>query len=243
MKNLLIILLFPLVVAANIPSIDGIALNPVDKIENVQVFAAENKDDRLYFASYNTTIEGDFDKALEFVVNFPKRCNNSYRKERKFLPKNEDCVYHNENMIESKIERKLKILYEDKGNVIDRFVLKRRIWNKGLHTYNDLVIVSEQPKEKGQLRVVEVSYRLLQDDEAKSLIEDPLPFDNAFYHTIGTYRLIKLPDNKIEIKYSYETKTNHWFLTSGMIQSSVHSSLARGARYAVDGISGAINGK
>ena len=243
MKHLLLILLYPFFVAASIPTIDGVQLSPVDKINDVQVYAAENKDDRLYFASYETLINGDFDKALDFVVNFPRRCNNSYRRERKFLAQDFDCVYHNENMIESKIERNLKITEEKNANLIDRFVLKRRIWNKGLHTYNDLVHVTELPKEKGQLRVVEVRYRLLQDEEAKKLIEDPVPFDNAFYHTIGIYRLIKLPDNKIQIKYSYETKTNHWFLTGGLIQGSVHSSLARGARYAVDGISGAINGK
>src|SRR5690606_787127 len=175
-----------------------------------------------------------------FVVNFPSRCNNSYRKERKFLAKDAECVYHNENMIESQIVRDLKI--KEKGeNEIDRFVLKRRIWNKGLHTYNDLVTVTELPKEGNQEKVIEVSYKLLSDEESAKLIDNPLPFDNAFYYTIGTYRLIKLPNNRIEIKYSYQTKTNHWFLTSSMIQGSVHSSLASGARYAVDGISGAIN--
>lgn len=239
--KILIVLLLPLFVGAAVPVVDGVKLAKKDKIKDVQIYAAEKDGDRVYYASYETTIEGDFDKAVHFVVNFPSRCNNSYRKERKFLAKDVECVYHNENMIESQIERKLKVLYEDQGNVIDRFVLKRRIWNKGLHTYNDLVMVKELPKQGKQEKVIEVSYRLLNDEEAAELIDNPLPFDNAFYYTIGTYRLIKLPENKIQIQYSYQTKTNHWFLTSSMIQGSVHSSLASGARYAVDGISGAIN--
>lgn len=238
--KLLIVLLFPFLVGAAVPVVDGVKLAEQDKIKDVQIYAAEKDGNRIYFASYETVIDGDFDQALHFVVNFPSRCNNSYRKERKFLAKDAECVYHNENMIESQIVRELKI--KDKGeNEIDRFVLKRRIWNKGLHTYNDLVTVKEIKPEDKQQRVVEVSYRLLNDDESAKLIDNPLPFDNAFHYTIGTYRLIKLPQNKIQIQYSYETKTNHWFLTSGMIQGSVHSSLASGARYAVDGISGAIN--
>lgn len=238
----LITLLFPLLVSAAVPVIDGVELAKKDTIKDVSVFAAEKDDTRLYFASYETMIEGDFDKAVDFVVNFPRRCNNSYRQERKLTKRDVDCVYHNENMIESQIVRDLKS-NQKTPNEIDRFVLKRRIWNKGLHTYNDLVSVTNEKPEAGQEKLIQVSYRLLADDEAKQLISDPVPFDNAFHFTIGTYRLAKLKDNKILIRYSYTTKTKHWFLTSGMIQGSIHTSLANGARYAVDGISGAINGK
>lgn len=236
----LIVLFFPFFVGAAVPVVDGVKLGKEEVIKDVRVLSAEKDDSIFYHASYQTAISGDYEKALQFVLNFPQRCNNSYRRERKLTSKENECVYHNDNLIESQIVRELKTKDKEQFEV-DRFVLKRRIWNKGLHTYNDLVTVKELKPESNQERLVEISYRLLHDEEANKLIDNPVPFDNAFYYTVGTYRMGKQKDGKISIKYSYVTKTDHWFLTSGMVQGSIYSSLANGARYAVDGISGAIN--
>lgn len=237
--KLLILLFFPVMVGAALPVIDGVKLEKKDVIKDVQVLSANKDDSIIYLATYKTQFHGNFDRALEYVLDFSKRCNNAYKKERKLTSKDFVCTHHNDNLIESQIVKTLKIKNES-PEIIERFVVKRRIWNKGLHSYNDLVTVKKIAANNGEKRRVEVSYRLLKDEEAKSLIDDPVPFDNAFYHTVGTYRMAESESGKILIDYSYETKTDHWFLTSSMIQSSIYSSLANGTRYAVDGISGAL---
>lgn len=235
--KLLTLLFFPFFIAAAVPNVqlDGVPLNEEKKIKDVLIHFGEKDDMRLYYAFYNTHFAGDMEKALEFVINFPNRCNNSYRKERKFLEKDFNCPFHNENLIETQIVRELKKKEEVPG-MIDQFVLKRRIWNKGLHTYNDLVTIKKIPTKEGELKAVEVTYRLLTDEESKSFIDNPVPFDNAFFYTVGTYRLAQTKDGKIDVQYSYATKTDHWFLTSGMVQGSIHSSIATGVRLAVDSI-------
>ncbi len=235
--KLIPLLFFPFLIAAAVPTVelDGVTLGKQERIKDVQIYFGEKDDVRLYQAFYNTNFSGDMKKALEFVVNFPNRCNNSYRKERKFLEKDFNCPIHNENLIETQIVRELKKTQQTPG-MIDQFVLKRRIWNKGLHTYNDLVTVKKLTPKEGESEAVEVSYRLLTDEESKSFIDNPVPFDNAFFYTVGTYRLAQSKDGKVDVQYSYATKTDHWFLTSGMVQGSIHSSIATGVRLAVDSI-------
>lgn len=235
----LIFLVFPFIVNAALPMIDGVKLEKEEVIKDVHVLSANKDDSIFYLATYKTEFQGNFDRALEYVLDFSKRCNNAYKKERKLTDKDFVCTHHNDNLIESQIVKTLKVKDEN-PDLVERFVVKRRIWNKGLHSYNDLVTVKKVAINKGEKRRLEVSYRLLQDDEAKSLIDDPVPFNNAFYHTVGTYRMAETDNGKILIDYSYETKTDHWFLTSSMIQGSIYSSLANGTRYAVDGISGAL---
>lgn len=235
----LITILFPSLVFAALPVVDGVELGKEEKIKDVQVLSAEKGDSIIYLANYKAEFSGSFDTALKYVLDFSQRCNNSYKKERKLTEKNFECAYHNDNLIESQIVRDLKIKDETPG-LVDRFVVKRRIWNKGLHSYNDLVTVKELKPGTNEKRKMVVSYRLLKDDESKSLIDNPVPFDNAFYYTVGTYRMSETKDGKITVNYSYETKTDHWFLTSSMVQGSIYSSLANGTRYAVDGIQGAL---
>tara|TARA_R110000868_G_scaffold132381_10_gene343362 strand:- start:2924 stop:3652 length:729 start_codon:yes stop_codon:yes gene_type:complete len=237
------LMFLPFMVMAANPVIDGVELSKEEKIKDVLIRSGEKSDSIIYLASYKTQFDGSFDKALEYVLDFPKRCNNSYKKERKLTAKDFECVYHNDNLIESQIVKQLKV--EDKNPaIVDRFVVKRRIWNKGLHSYNDLVTVTKQEPKENEVRRLTVSYRLLKDEESKSLIEDPVPFDNAFYYTVGTYRMAETKDGKVTVDYTYETKTDHWFLTSSMVQGSIFESIAKGSRYAVDGIQGALtNGK
>ncbi|MBH47354.1 MAG: hypothetical protein CME71_04195 [Halobacteriovorax sp.] len=237
------LLVFPIIALGANPIIDGVELGKEEKIKDVIVRSAEKSDSRIYLANYNAVFNGSFDKALSYVLDFPKRCNNSYRKERKLTEKDFECIYHNDNLIESQIIKDLKVKDEN-PNIVDRFVVKRRIWNKGLHSYNDLVTVTKETPKENEVRRLTVSYRLLKDDESKKLIDDPVPFNNAFYYTMGTYRMAETKDGKVTVEYSYETKTDHWFLTSSMIQGSIYSSIANGTRYAVDGIQGALtNGK
>jgi hypothetical protein len=233
----IILFLFPSIISAAIATVevDGVKLNDEKKIKDVSILTGEKDGTRLYHATFDSYFNGKFEDALNFVTDFTKRCNNSYRKERKFLSKEVECPYHNENLIESQMVRELKKKEQAPG-LVDQFVLKRRIWNKGLHTYNDFVTVRELDPGKDEKRVVEVSYRLLDDKESKEFIEDPVPFDNAFHYTVGTYRLIQTKENKILVNYSYVTKTKHWFLTSSMIQGSVLDSMAKGVRLAVDSI-------
>jgi len=237
--RVLICLVFPFIVNAALPVIDGVKLEKKEVIKEVHVLSANKDDSIFYLATYKTEFQGNFDRALEYVLDFSKRCNNAYKKERKLTSQDFVCTRHNDNLIESQIVKTLKVK-DESPDLVERFVVKRRIWNKGLHTYNDLVTVKKVTTNKGEKRRLEVSYRLLKDEEAKSLIDDPVPFDNAFYHTVGTYRMAETDNGKILIDYSYETKTDHWFLTSSMIQGSIYSSLANGTRYAVDGISGAL---
>ncbi len=235
----LIFLVFPLIVNASLPVIDGVKLEQKEIIKDVNVLSANKDDSIFYLATYKTEFHGNFDRALEYVLDFSKRCNNAYKKERKLTTKDFVCTIHNDNLIESQIVKDLKIK-DDNPQLVERFVVKRRIWNKGLHSYNDLVTVKKVTTNKGEKRRLEVTHRLLKDEEANSLIIDPVPFDNAFYHTVGTYRMAETESGKILVDYTYETKTDHWFLTSSMVQGSIYSSLANGTRYAIDGISGAL---
>ncbi len=235
----LVVLLFPLVVGASLPVIDGVQLDKEEKIREVRVLSGNKDDSIFYLATYKTEFKGNFDRALEYVLDFTQRCNNSYKKERKLTPKDFVCAHHNDNLIESQIVKNLKVK-DESPELLDQFVVKRRIWNKGLHSYNDLVKVQSVKTKAGEKRKVIVTYRLLKDDESKQLIDDPVPFDNAFYHTVGTYRMTETDDGKILVDYSYETKTDHWFLTSSFVQSKIYTSIANGTRYAVDGISGAL---
>lgn len=235
----LIFLVFPLIVNASLPVIDGVKLEQKETIKDVNVLSANKDDSIFYLATYKTEFQGSFDRAVEYVLDFSRRCNNAYKKERKLTTKDFVCTIHNDNLIESQIVKDLKIK-DDNPQIVERFVVKRRIWNKGLHSYNDLVTVKKVATNKGEKRRLEVTHRLLKDEEANSLIIDPVPFDNAFYHTVGTYRMAETESGKILVDYTYETKTDHWFLTSSMIQGSIYSSLANGTRYAIDGISGAL---
>lgn len=197
-----------------------------DKKHGITLKSGKKGDVRMYQASITQTFNGNLENIKNSVINFEDKCNNEKSDERRYLKKKKKCQYLNQNLVESKIKRKIK-KYQSEKNEIDRFVIFRHASNRGTHTHNDLLKIYQYKNAKAQDEI-KVSMRMLSEKEAKKVIKDPIETSTAFLHTFGEFIITVVGPNKVQVSYTYTSKTDHWLINKSISAGKVFDSMSSG---------------
>jgi hypothetical protein len=154
---------------------------------------------------------------------FDQRCNNEYIDKRKLTDKNIKCKYHNGNVVENFIHRDLK-KYEKEKDEIDRIMISRRIYNREEFSQTDIVKVYQYQKD-GR-KVIKITMEMLNEDDAKKFITTKVKTESAFNKAYGVFLLTELAPNKVELEYTYSSRTDHWLINKSIAAGEVFENMA-----------------
>jgi hypothetical protein len=202
---------------------EGKEMEGKKEIEGAILHNLKIGDMRIIDARRDVELEIPLTILAQKVLNFEERCNNEFAERRELSDKKKQCPVLNHNLVESvKIPFKLDYKYEKLTGEKERFVLWRKIYNREEYYYYDLVTVVEINSE------ITISYKMLSDDEAKALIDNPRARNTAFSFIEGGYVLKSDGPAKTKVQMLYLTKTDHWLLNSGPALSVIYKNVAKG---------------
>ncbi|MFG1484279.1 hypothetical protein ABMA79_00040 [Halobacteriovorax sp. HFRX-2_2] len=190
---------------------------------DVSMLSGKKKGIRFYQGTISDTIAQPVDKVLETVLAFDKRCNNEYRDKRTLSAKNISCPFSSDSLIESVIIKNLKVKKLDK-NEIKRFVVKRRSYNRGLYTYNDLIRVYRY------MDGFKITMEMLNDKQSKAYISSPLSNNSVMQTSGGVYYIMPASGGKTRYTYTFTCSTDHWLLNKSITVSTFFSNMAKNLR-------------
>jgi hypothetical protein len=205
----------------------GLQLDKKDKINGIVLQTGKNDANRIYQGSVSRSFSHSLPTVIGGILNFTEKCNNSYKDERKFTNKQADCKYHNDHLIESFIVKDIKQNSWTKDpHEIDRFLLGRRIYNRGHFAFYELVQVFEEKNTNNQ-KTVKIIQRMLNDQEVLAYTKPLLKKDSAFNRTSGTFVLTQVSPQETQFHYEYKAETDHWILNKEVSVPQVFTSISK----------------
>ncbi|MCT4641357.1 MAG: hypothetical protein N4A33_03600 [Bacteriovoracaceae bacterium] len=214
MKTLLITILLTSSLYSSNKVIDKKDYN---KENDVHLISGMDGDYRFYIGKKEAILKSNLQEILASILNYTEKCNNEYSDRRLFTPKSKKCLYHNSNLIESKVHILNNKMFAQK------YLVERRIYNSGLYTHVDLIQVSKTDSEN-----IKVTQTMLSNKEASQLKKGLVENNSVFNKAIATFNIKKLETNKYKVKYEYSNKTDHWLLTKSFTASRVFNSVSSG---------------
>lgn len=190
---------------------------------DVHMLSGKRGDIRLYQGTISDIIARPVQDVLETVLAFDERCNNEYRDKRRISDKSKDCPYNSDSLIESVIVRELKNKKLDK-NEIKRFVVKRRSYNRGVYTYNDLIRVYKY------MDGFKITMDMLDDKSSKAYISTPLNKKSVMKTSGGTYFILPEGKGRTRYTYTFTCSTDHWLLNKSITVGKFFSDMAKNLR-------------
>ena len=181
---------------------------------------------RNYRAYTKTILPYSVSVVRKSITNYTDHCNNAFKLKREYSDKNSTCKYHNENMIESVVVKNLKPGWTPVEGEVERFVVGRRVYNRGLYGYYEMVHISEGKNKAGQ-KVHIINQRMLSDNESKAVINPEFQKDSSFSDSTIRFLLTEIAPNQTELKYIYEASTAHWILNKELSVAQVFSSITK----------------
>lgn len=199
-----------------------------EKMKGVSLQTGKDDDLRNYRGFTKRSLPYPADVVLKSILSFSDHCNNDLSNKREFTPASHQCRYHDENIIESFVVSDLKPGWLPEHGEVNRFVVGRKVYNRGVYGYYELVQVIRGKNKAGQTTHV-VSSRMLEDKEAKKLINVKLKQESSFEKTDVQFVLTEASPTETEVNYTYESSTRHWVLNKefsvGQVFSSISSSI------------------
>lgn len=235
MKRLITLIVLMFAAHTYADNVDGVELALEKNINGVILHSGKVDSMRTYHGIISKVINANLQKTFAAVANFEEKCNNEFKSKRKFHDKNADCKYHNHNLIESVVEKKIKYTGPKEPNEVDRFVIARYIYNRGAHAQNDLMVVLNYKNDKKQ-DVIHIKQFMLTDEESKQYLDNPLKRDTAFNVARGNFIMTKLDDTKTNFEYEYIGKTDHWLLNKEMTVNEAYENIAKGINFLVESV-------
>lgn len=177
-----------------------------------------------YKVDSNRTYTGTTEKNYPFpialvkngITNFTDICNNDFKSWRKFTPSETDCKYHNEHLVET-------FVVEEKLN---RYLIGKRIYNRGSSNYYELVEVKESKNQKNQ-KTITVEFNMLADQEVKAFTSPKFSNDSAFDKSSTTFVLTEISPYQTHLTYNYTAETDHWLLNKEVTVPQVFASISK----------------
>jgi hypothetical protein len=201
-----------------------VEIDEKETINNVALKSGKKGDHRYYEGKIKKEFNTNIDSLKNAIMAFDQRCNNEYKDKRKLTDKKTKCKYHNGNVIENFIHRDLKAYTKEK-NEIDRIMISRRIYNREEFSQTDIVKVYEY-QEDGK-KVVKITMDMLKEKQAKEFIEPKVKTESAFSKAYGVFLLKEIAPNKIELTYTYSSKTDHWLINKSIAAGEVFENMAK----------------
>ena len=205
----------------------GVSFEKKDTINGVNVQTGKSDSTRVYQGTIQKTLNYPMDVVIKGITNFHEKCNNEYKDKRELTDKGFDCRYHNDNLIETLVIRDIKKDgWSKEQNEIDRFVLGRRIYNRGEFSYYELVKIFEMKNKQGQ-RTLTVKQSMLDESEAKTYLNPKLEKESAFDKSSSEFVLTETKPNETNFEYTYQAETTHWILNKEISVPQVFSSISK----------------
>ncbi len=203
-------------------------------IDGIKVGVSKKGDSKLFSANGSASLFSSEKLVRAAILDFNNRCNQSLAKRRKIVSKDFKCRYHNPSLVESVEIRKLKNRkYKNDKSILDEFLVWRSVYNRNAYSYYDLILVKRVSAEQ-----LEISYKMLSDDEVSFYIDSFKPKNTAFDESGGVFKLFKKA-NAVDLELHYLSETNHWLLTSALAESTILEKVATGTKLALEAIKGA----
>ncbi len=196
-------------------TVDGVSMQ-TGKHEKVRMYEAQN------IQEYAAPIK----QVVDTILEFEGRCNNEFTDKRKIVAKSFKCKHFNKSIVETVRVTDIKNKKLDK-NEVDRFLLKRFIYNRNAFRHNELVRVFKFKNEKKQV-VYKITQEMLSNKESKKYMDDPMDKESAFIKTEGVFLITALGPNRTEFNYKYTSKTDHWLLNKSMVVSEFFENMSKG---------------
>lgn len=198
-----------------------------ERQKDVSLASGKVDDVRTYHATTTKVLNFPLNVVKESITNYGDHCNNAYRKKRELTPVEYDCRYHNESYIESLVMKSLRQgTWMKEENEIERFVVARKIYNRGENGYYELVKVKESSNALKQHTIV-IEQEMLTNDEARNFVSVQFKKDTPLETAKIRYTLTEIAPGKTELRYLYKATTKHWILNKELSVPQVFSSISR----------------
>jgi hypothetical protein len=197
-----------------------------DEINGVELGSGKDGSVRHYQGTITKTYPISLQIVQNGITNFDEKCNNGFKKKRELTPTKEDCKYHNENLIESLIIRDIAQTYKKDVGEVERYLVARRIYNRGNFGHYDLIKITHGKNEKNQ-KTVTIQMKMLSNDEVKSYIQPKIKTESAFSQAQGLFVLTEIGPKTTELAYKYYSTTDHWVLNKEISIPQVFASMSK----------------
>jgi hypothetical protein len=201
-------------------------MDKVETINGVDLKSGKQDSIRTYQGHVSKVFAFPLETVKKGVVNFTEKCNNKYKDKRKFTDKAADCKYHNDNLVESFVVRDIKPDYAPESGEVERYLVGRKIYNRGSFGYYELVRIFDGVNSKGQ-KTIMIVQKMLEDKEVKQYISPKFEKESAFDKSTGVYTLTMLGPKETELSYDYKADTDHWILNKEVSIPQVFSSISK----------------
>ncbi len=205
----------------------GTKMDKKETINGVHVESGKKDSSRHYRGSVTKTFPYGLASVKASVLNFNQKCNNSYKDRRKFTDKSADCKYHNENLVETIVVKDIKQNgWTKESGEVERYLLGRRVYNRGEFGYYELVRMYEGKNSQDQ-KTITITQKMLNDKEAKLYTKVSFEKDSAFDEAGSTYVLTEISPNTTILSYEYHAETDHWILNKEVSVPQVFASISK----------------
>lgn len=205
----------------------GAKMDKKDTINGVFVQSGKNNSTRYYSGSISKIFPYQLGTIRNSIVNFDQKCNNSFKDRRRFTNKSISCKYHNDNLVETMVIKNIKSEgWKKETGEVERYILGRRIYNRGEFGYYELVRIFESKNQQNQ-KTVKIVQTMLSDKEARTYLTPAFERDSAFDKASATFTLTEINSRETDLKYEYSAETEHWVLNKEVSVPQVFSSISK----------------
>lgn len=190
-----------------------------EKIQNVTLQTGKEGSERHFRAFTKMELPFTTEAALEELLDFESSCNNDLSHKREHLSKDHHCKRFDRDVIENVVIKKIKNAKGLEAEEVTRFLVGRRVYNRGDYSYYELVRVFKKPQG------YRVTLELLKDKAARDYLNPKLKFDYFFHQKNTEYLLSKKSDSQTELKLITEASTRNWFLNKAFSVGQVFQGL------------------
>lgn len=198
-----------------------------ERQKDVSLASGKKDDVRSYHATTTKVLNFPLQVVRDSILNFTDRCNNAYRKKRELTSVEYDCRHHNENLIETLVVKDLRRgTWKKEENEVERFVVARKIYNRGESGYYELVKVKESLNVLKQKMIV-IEEDMLSNDQAKNYVSVRFRKESPFETSKIRFTLTEISPGKTELRYIYKGTTTHWVLNKELSVPQVFASISK----------------
>lgn len=200
-------------------------VDKTEQLNGVSLKSSKAKATRTYNATTERTFPYPLSLVRKAVTNFTEKCNNSFKSKRKYSPKEIDCKYHNENLVETFIVKDIRQMEYFKG-LSEFYLVGRQVYNRGSFGFYELATVRESVNEKNQ-KTVSVVLKMLDDADVRLFTTPKFEKSSAFDNSTSSYTLTELAPNITSMSYEYTADTDHWLLNKEVSVPQVFVSISK----------------
>lgn len=203
---------------------EALTIDRKEKLKGVFLQTGKDDDLRSYRGSTKRVFPYPSQLVLQSITAVSDRCNNRLSEMRELTSTTHACRYHSDHIIESFVEKDLKSGFTPDTDEVERFVVGKRIYDRGTYSFYELVQIFRSKDDTGRITHL-IKTRMLNDAEAESLVTPRFQKSSTFESAEMDFILTDVSPTETEVRYVHRTSTNHWVLNKAFSVGQVFSSL------------------